>query len=335
MPAPGARSPAAEPPLELVARFKEALDRLWPEGGKLGLAVSGGPDSMAMLLLAEAAIPGQFEVATVDHGLRPESADECEMVARICADRGIPCEVLPVEVGSGNLQAMARAARYRALARWGEQQHLAAIATAHHADDQAETLLMRLNRGSGIRGLAGVRSRAHISGTDLILIRPVLRFRRAELGEVVMRAGVAPAIDSSNADPSYDRVRIRNAIAEAEWLDPLAMAKSAELLAETEEALDFAILQQWQRAVTDSGDGLRCYIDKAGIESTPRALVIGVLGTIFGQLEAAPSDAELARLLDALLAGDRMNLAGVQATPGSAGGERLWFFEPENPRRTR
>src|SRR5688572_9332666 len=112
------RSPAAEPPPELVARFKEALERLWPERGKLGLAVSGGADSLAMLLLAEAAIPGQFEVATVDHGLRPEAVDECAMVAGVCAERGISCEVLNATVGSGNAQAMARLARYTLLSVW-------------------------------------------------------------------------------------------------------------------------------------------------------------------------------------------------------------------------
>src|SRR6187402_2734893 len=109
MTATGARLPAAaEPPAELVARFAEALARAWPEGGRLGLAVSGGPDSLAMLLLAEGAIPGRFEVATVDHGLRPESADECAMVARLCAARSIDCKTLNVDVGQGNLQAEAR-----------------------------------------------------------------------------------------------------------------------------------------------------------------------------------------------------------------------------------
>ncbi len=102
MTATGARS--AAPPDELVARFKAALDRLWPEGGKLGLAVSGGPDSLAMLLLAEAAIPGQFEVATVDHGLRPEAGDDCAFVIRLCSKRSIPCEVLQVRVAPGNVQ---------------------------------------------------------------------------------------------------------------------------------------------------------------------------------------------------------------------------------------
>src|SRR6187399_1546108 len=106
MTATGARSPAAaEPSPELVARFADALSRLWPEGGRLGLAVSGGPDSLAMLLLAEAAIPGQFEVATVDHGLRPESAAECAAVAELCGLLGIDCTTLAVTVPGGNLQA--------------------------------------------------------------------------------------------------------------------------------------------------------------------------------------------------------------------------------------
>src|SRR6187399_1345213 len=103
MTATGARSPAAaEPSPELVARFAEALSRLWPEDGRLGLAVSGGPDSLALLLLAEATIPGRFEVATVDHGLRAASADECAMVAQVCAERDIPCSTLAVALASGN-----------------------------------------------------------------------------------------------------------------------------------------------------------------------------------------------------------------------------------------
>ena len=84
MTATGARSPAApDPPPDLVARFAEALARLWPEDGRLGLAVSGGPDSLALLLLAEATIPGRFEVATVDHGLRPASAGDTRDVSRV------------------------------------------------------------------------------------------------------------------------------------------------------------------------------------------------------------------------------------------------------------
>src|SRR5688500_5455850 len=207
MTATGARLPAAPEP-DLVARFAEALARLWPDGGRLGLAVSGGPDSLAMLLLAEAAIPGRFEVATVDHGLRPASAGECALVAQICADRAVPCSILQVTVAPGNVQNEARKARYAALTAWAEQRVLSAIATAHHADDQAETLLMRLNRGSGLSGLAGVREEGLLVGPLFMcpVIRPLLHFRRSELAEVVARSGIAPIEDPSNSDDRFDRV---------------------------------------------------------------------------------------------------------------------------------
>ena len=88
-----------------AARFAAEIERLWPGGGKLGLAVSGGPDSLALLLLADAAIQGRIAVATVDHGLRPEAAEECEMVARICAERNNPDKIkiilLKIEVFIG------------------------------------------------------------------------------------------------------------------------------------------------------------------------------------------------------------------------------------------
>jgi tRNA(Ile)-lysidine synthase len=143
------------------------------------VAVSGGPDSLALLLLAHAAMPGLVEAATVDHGLRSESADEAAFVAEICGKLGVPHATLKVTVGAGNLQAEARAARYAALAGWMAERGLAALATAHHADDQAETLILRLNRGSGVAGLAGVRARGLVPGTRLPLLRPLLGWRRA------------------------------------------------------------------------------------------------------------------------------------------------------------
>ena len=98
-----------------------------------------------------------MEAATVDHGLRPDAADEAAEVARVCAMLGVPHATLAVTVPEGNVQNEARTARYAALAEWMARQGLAALLTAHHADDQAETLLLRLNRASGVAGLAGVR----------------------------------------------------------------------------------------------------------------------------------------------------------------------------------
>ncbi|MGB7655807.1 MAG: tRNA lysidine(34) synthetase TilS, partial [Novosphingobium sp.] len=184
----------------------------------MGLAVSGGPDSLALLLLAQVALPGRIAVATVDHGLRAESAVEAALVAQLCAALDVPHLTLPVKLEPGNLQSQARAARYAALGEWLVREDLAALATAHHADDQAETLLLRLGRASGVAGLAGVRARGLVPGTGLPLLRPLLGFRRSELGDVVAAAGWQAVDDPSNRDDRFDRARIRKAIAGADWL---------------------------------------------------------------------------------------------------------------------
>jgi tRNA(Ile)-lysidine synthase len=276
-----------------------------------------------MLLLAERAIPGRLEVATVDHGLRPESAAECAMVARTCADLGVPCEVLPVHVATGNVQAEARAARYSALAGWAGRRGLSAVATAHHADDQAETLIMRLNRGSGVSGLAGVRERAMIPPFLVPIIRPLLSFRRAELAALVAAAGLTAAQDPSNTSDRYDRARLRKALAESHWLDPLALSASAAHLAEADEALDWAATREWNEHVTGLDDGFRYR------RLAPRAVAMRVVARIVDAFGGHARGQDLARLLDRLEAGESGNVAGVLATP--KGGD--WLFRREPARR--
>src|SRR4051812_14140111 len=148
------------PDAALVERFTRDLAALGAVEGPLTVAVSGGPDSLALLLLT-AAGPMPVLAATVDHRLRAENAGEAAFVADTCRDLGVAHEILPVTVerdGDG-LQAAARHARYAALAGWMDRHGATVLLTAHHADDQAETLLMRLQRGSGVRGLAGIRAR--------------------------------------------------------------------------------------------------------------------------------------------------------------------------------
>ena len=145
----------------------------------------------------------------------PAAADECAMVAQVCAARDIACTVLEIETAPGNVQAAARTARYAALGAWAESAGLTALATAHHAHDQAETLVMRLNRASGLAGLAGVRARGTVPGGTLPVIRPLLHWRRDELAAIVARAGLQPVQDPSNADVADDRVRIRQALSTA------------------------------------------------------------------------------------------------------------------------
>jgi tRNA(Ile)-lysidine synthase len=306
-----------------AARFAADLARLWPEGGRLGLAVSGGPDSLALLLLAQAAIPGRFEVATVNHGLRSEAAAECAMVERVCAGRGVSCAVLAVETGGGNLQAAAREVRYGALLEWARQQGLAALATAHHADDQAETLVMRLNRASGLAGLAGVRARGMVPGSSLPLLRPLLGWRRADLGAIVARSGLEPAEDPSNADDAFDRVRIRKALATADWLDVEAIAESVAHLADAEEAIAWLVEREWSDNVAVAKGGLRYEVN------APRAVVLRVVSRIVAGFGGSPRGGAVARLVDDLQAGVRGNIGGVDASVEDGG----WVFRPENPRR--
>ena len=316
--------PDQAPDPQLVARFAAALDRLNPGGERIGLAVSGGPDSMAMLLLAHAAIPGQFAVATVNHGLRPEAADECVLVAAACAARGIPCAVLEVTLGQGNVQAMAREARYAALCAWADKTGLRFIATAHHVDDQAETLLMRLNRGSGVAGLSGVQEVHWPLGFDAGVIRPLLGFRRAELQALVAAAGLDVVQDPSNADDRFDRARMRKALAGADWIDPQAVARSARNLAEAYAALqDYAGLL-WQQHVRRDGQGY-VLVPCASREMNRRLVAM-----IMDRMGGRPRGGDVARLLDRLERGEGGNVGGVLARVEA--GE--WVFRPEPPRRT-
>jgi tRNA(Ile)-lysidine synthase len=149
------------------------------------------------LLLAAAHAPARVAVATVDHGLRAEAAEEAAAVAALCARLGVPHATLRLTMATGSaIQARARAARYAALAGWARAEGLAALATAHHLDDQAETLAMRLNRGAGARGLAGMRAVATVPGDPALpLLRPLLGWRRAELAAVVRACGLDAADD--------------------------------------------------------------------------------------------------------------------------------------------
>lgn len=307
---------------DALDRFRTGLEALWPESidedaMKLGLAVSGGPDSLALLVLAHAALPGRVETATVDHGLRPEAGAEAAEVARVCEALGVPHAILPVDVAPGNLQAEARMARYAALAEWVEERGLAALATAHQADDQAETLLMRLNRASGVAGLAGARARGRVPGTAIPLLRPVLEWRRAELGDVVRGAGLTAAEDPSNSDDRFDRVRMRKALAEADWIDVDAVARSAAHLAEADDALEWMAALEWRSCVKKEPMGLR-YRPQA-----PRAVVLRVIARIVHDLDGEePRGSGVARLYDALAEGRPASIGNLVVRPNAGG----WSF---------
>jgi tRNA(Ile)-lysidine synthase len=183
-------------------------------GSRVGLAVSGGGDSMALLHMMNA-WAGQNDcqlfVATVNHGLRDAAQAETEMVHRACKRMSIPCTTLKWTEwdGIGNLQNAARQARITLINAWAQENVIDAIATGHTADDQAETFLMRLARGSGVDGLSGMAAIRKREG--IIWFRPLLTFRRDELRRFLKFKRVKWIDDPSNDDETYDRVKMRNA----------------------------------------------------------------------------------------------------------------------------
>jgi tRNA(Ile)-lysidine synthase len=310
----------------LVQRFASDLDPLVPVGESLGLAVSGGPDSLALLALAAAARPGKIEAATVDHGLRSESRDEAEQVGAICKQFGMPHVVLTVEWDarpSANIQARAREARYFLLDEWALRRGLPAVATAHHADDQAETLLMRLARGAGLSGLVGTRRWRLLDG-GVHLVRPLLGWRRAELADVVATSGLTPVDDPANRDPRHDRTRFRRLLDDADWANVDRLAASAAWLAEADEALEWMT-----KALATSRmvpDGAALALDAEGL---PKELQRRLLLRAFDRLDAKrPRGPELDRAMRAIAAGKVTTLSGLRLAGGNP-----WRLAHEPPRR--
>lgn len=293
---------------------------------KLAVAVSGGGDSLGLLLLAARTFPGRVTALTVDHGLRAAAAAEAAGVAAHCAALGVPHTTLRWEGDKprGNLQAAARAARYRLMADWCAAHGIALLLTAHHADDQAETLLMRLQRGSGSAGLAGIRAVRPLA-PGVTLLRPLLGVRRAALAAMVAAAGWTPVDDPSNADPRFDRTAARALLAQLPTLDVVRLAGTAAALAQAEDALAWAASRAWAGAADVSGD--RILLDVAGLpDELVRRLVARAIATL--NPAEAPHGPALAALQARLAGGGTATLAGIKVR----GGNR-WVFSRAPSRR--
>lgn len=213
--------------------------------GRLALAVSGGGDSMALLHLydrwrhADHNAPPAI-VLSVDHGLRAEAADEAALVARSCERAGIPHTTLRWQgpKPSSGLQEAARAARYALMLEAMQRAGAKALVLAHTRDDQAETFLDRLARGSGVYGLAAMAPVSRRAG--VAVLRPLLDIPRARLRTTLQAAGVGWAEDPSNADPHYRRVRMRQLlpVLAKEGLGADRLAATARSMARAAAALD-------------------------------------------------------------------------------------------------
>jgi tRNA(Ile)-lysidine synthase len=282
----------------------------------LGLAVSGGGDSMAMLYLAvDAGL--QVQAVTVDHGLRAESADEAAMVARACAGLGVAHATLRWQGWDrkGNLQDHARRARRRLIAAWAEQAGCAAVALAHSQDDLAETFLMRLARGAGLDGLSAMS--AHWTEGGIAWHRPLLTVSRAELRAVLTAKGVAWVDDPSNALDRFDRVKARKAL---QVLAPLGLssprlADVARHLGDARAALDSVTDTAAQALLQIDGGAVLIRSGFAGLaDEVQRRLLLRVLLWV-APTDYGPRGPALLRLRQALLAGKASTLAGCRFVP--------------------
>ncbi len=266
-------------------------------------------------------MPGRIAVATVDHGLRPEAAAEADFVAEICTVRSIPHEILrPATPITGNLQSGAREVRYALLNDWAGRSGLPFIATAHHADDQLETLLMRLARGSGLPGFSGIRRRnGHI-------LRPLLDFTKAELIACCANAKLAPVDDPGNCDPAFDRARMRALLASApDSFTPAAAVRSADALAEADAALRWIIAREAANAIMwDGDDSLALHIS-----NYPREIQRRLLAEALVRLGEAPRGDTLSEALDRLRAGEQCSVGASLCIPKCD----AWHIGPAPARR--
>jgi tRNA(Ile)-lysidine synthase len=192
--------------------------RLIERGDRVLIAVSGGADSLALLHLLwrmRDKLGCALHVASLDHGLRGEAgANDVHHVSLAAQALGLPFTAGSIDVtalsGGVGIEAAARSARYRFLAETARRVNASKLTTAHHADDQAETVLMHLLRGAGLEGLRGMGARSPVPGhADLTLIRPLLRCTRAELEAYCFEHGLNPRHDASNEDITFTRNRIR------------------------------------------------------------------------------------------------------------------------------
>jgi tRNA(Ile)-lysidine synthase len=225
------------------------------------VAVSGGPDSVALLhLIARWRPPGlPLTIATVDHGLRAEAGEEAALVARLSKALGLPHHILPWTGAkpAHGLQEAAREARYALLTGLARTCGASHLVTAHTLDDQAETVLMRLSRGSGLAGLAGMRPVMERNG--LLHVRPLLTWPKSVLVALCRQEGWPFVEDPSNRDERYARARWRRlmpALA-AEGLTAERLAGLSERIRRAEDALDSKARETFSRARLDGGGALR------------------------------------------------------------------------------
>ncbi len=306
----------AEADAGLLQTIRTALLR--DTSARIGIAVSGGGDSTALLHLALRVAPGlgfAVEAVTVDHGLRPESAAEAAQVAVLCAAQGIPHATLLWQdrAATGNLMDQARRARFALISDWARGRGIGRVLLGHTADDQAESFLMNLGRVAGLDGLSGMRPQWQAQG--ILWQRPLLGQGRADLRDYLRRNGVAWIDDPSNDNDRFTRIKARQTLAA---LAPLGI--SVKTLAGT-----IANLSQARAALTRTlSDVVAAHVTEAAgallmpvqiFDDLPpdlrRRLLSAAIRWMAGA-DYAPRESQLGRLGDNLAQKQAAMLGGVR-----------------------
>lgn len=313
---------------------------------QLLIAVSGGPDSVALLALLaewsrEAGRP-RLMAATVDHGLRAGSADEARGVAALCGRLGVPHRILrwEGEKPTSRLQERARAARYDLLAGEAASIGRAVLVTAHTRDDQAETLLMRMARGSGPSGLAGMRRRMVRQG--MVLARPLLGLPKARLIATAQARGLPFVMDPSNGDPRFARARWRSLtpLLAAEGMDAERLSLLAGRLARLDEAVAARADAVSAALLSAEAGAPLLRLNFEALRQEPEEIVLRVVAAAIAQLDTEAAGAvRLERLescVSALTEAAREGRALTRTLAGTVLTLRrdgILSLRPEGPRR--
>ena len=303
----------------------------------IGLAVSGGADSTALMVLAarwagrRSGVP-RLIVFTVDHGLRPESGGEAVQVARLAEKLGLCHETLSWtgDKPKANLQAAAREARYRLLIDRAVLSGLTAIVVAHHLEDQAETVLMRLARGSGVDGLAAMAQERPIGGVRLL--RPFLDIPKARLVATLQAAGVGWIEDPSNENTAFERIRLRKLlpVLAGEGLTPERLAATAWRMRKASDALEADAMSRLATFARFHPGGFAA-LDPDAFFDCPEEIALRLatrLLTAVGGTVYPPRQERLEALVEAIRSRDdsrrlKRTLAGVVVEVRRG---RLWFY---------
>ncbi len=281
------------------------------------VGVSGGPDSTALVHALRAVsqkhdLDWALHVAHLNHGLRPDEADGDEAFVReLAASLQLPCTCERIDVHGlieregGSTEEVARRVRYEFLERVALQTASKRVAVGHHADDDAETILHRICRGTGLRGLAGMQPERPIqNGSRITLVRPFLHFPRNRIEEVCRAEGIAYRVDSSNAQPIYTRGKIRNLVMPmlAEQLNPNvgeALIRLAEQARWYSVYLEDAAARTYD-ALVISESQRRIELNNHALRSKQRIIQAEVVRRTIGQISAGQRDLGFAHIDDVL-----------------------------------